>query len=324
MSAAPLVETRGLTKRYEAVTALENCTLGVPAGEIFGLLGPNGSGKTTLIRLLLGFLRPSAGEARIAGRDCYAQSVAVHEHVAYMPGDARLFRAMRGRDVLKFFATVRRGGDYQRSLRLAERLDVDLARPVAYCSTGMRQKLALVAALAAPAELLILDEPTSNLDPTVRREVLALVREAQQEGRTVLFSSHVLSEVEEVCDRVVILRRGRLVHTQLMADLLRQHRIRAQLTGPLPAIPSGLEPGLRVHPHSGDRVTIYTPGELAPLLGWLAEAPLAEVQIEPVGLRAVYERYHWSESASDPMPHEPEVSGGTEAEEPAGENSTAT
>jgi ABC-2 type transport system ATP-binding protein len=164
-------------------------------------------------------------------------------------------------------------------------------------STGMRQKLALSAILAANTPLVILDEPTSNLDPTMRGEIVSLVREARQAGRTVLFSSHVLSEVEQACDRVVILRSGHLVHTQVVAQLLRQHRIRAQLTGPLAPLPASLDGRVTVEQHAGGQVTIETPGELSPLLGWLAELPLAEVQIEPVGLQAVYDRYHASNSA---------------------------
>ncbi len=287
-----LVETHSLTKRYGPVTALEDCTLGVERGEVFGLLGPNGAGKTTLLRLLLGFLKPTSGHAKIDNLDCYRRSVQVHQRVAYLPGDVRLFRQMRGRDVLQFFAEVRPGGNLRRSLDLAERLELDLSRRVAFMSTGMRQKVALAATLAAETPLVILDEPTSNLDPTVRGVVTALVAEAQQAGRTVMFSSHVLSEVEEVCDRVVILRDGRLVHTQLMCELRRRHRIRATINGPFPDVPPHFDGQLSIrHDRDGD-VTIETPGELAPLLGWLATLPLAEVRIEPVGLRAIYDYYH--------------------------------
>jgi ABC-2 type transport system ATP-binding protein len=287
-----LVETHSLTKRYGQVTALEDCTLGVSRGEVFGLLGPNGAGKTTLLRLLLGFLKPTSGQATIDNLDCYRRSVQVHERVVYLPGDVRLFRHMRGRDVLQFFAEVRPGGNLQRSLDLAKRLELDLSRRVAFMSTGMRQKVALAATLASDTALVILDEPTSNLDPTVRGVVTALVAEAQQAGRTVMFSSHVLSEVEEVCDRVVILRGGRLVHTQLMCELRRRHRIRATINGTMPELPPHFDGQLSIrHDGNGD-VTIETPGELAPLLGWLATLPLAEVKIEPVGLRAIYDHYH--------------------------------
>ena len=159
-------------------------------------------------------------------------------------------------------------------------------------STGMRQKLALAAALAADTPLVILDEPTANLDPTVRAEVGQLVREARAAGRTVMFSSHVLSEVEEVCDRVVILRAGRLVHEQVMEPLRRRHRIRALLDGPLPPVPPALAAHLVVEQRKEHELVIETPGELSPLLGWLATLPLRDVLIEPAGLRAVYERFH--------------------------------
>ena len=286
-----LIEARGLEKRYGHVAALAECDLSVPRGEVFGLLGPNGAGKTTLIRLLLGFLRPTSGWAAIEGLDCYRESVAVHRRLSYLPGDARLFRAMRGRDVLRFFSRVRADGNLERACELADRLEVDLGRPVVFCSTGMRQKLALAAVMSVEAPLLVLDEPTSNLDPTVRQDVMRLVGEARARGQTVLFSSHVLSEIEEVCDRVGILRGGRMVHIQEMRKLLRQHRIKARLTGPMTAAPAELQAGLTIRSDNGD-VTIETPGELSPLLGWLAELPLEEVHVEPVGLRAVYDRYH--------------------------------
>jgi ABC-2 type transport system ATP-binding protein len=286
------VETQLLTKRYGRFTALDGCTLGVERGEVFGLLGPNGAGKTTLLRLLLGMLRPTSGQATIDGLDCYRDAVEVHRRLSYLPGEARLFRQLGGRETLKFFCDLRPEVSFPRALELAERLDLDLTRTVALMSTGMRQKLSLVAALAVETPLVILDEPTSSLDPTVRAEVIALVADARRAGRTVMFSSHVLAEVEQVCDRVVILRRGQLVHTQRMRELRRQHRIRARLTGELPPPPESCREGLSLSTNGAGAVTIETPGELSPLLGWLAQAPLAEVQIEPVGLRAVYERFH--------------------------------
>lgn len=292
------VETRSLTKCYGRVAALVDCNLEIPRGEICGLLGPNGAGKTTLLRLLLGFLRPSAGWCRIDGLDCYRRSVEVHARTAYLPGDVRLFRPMTGQEVLTFFSGLRREGYVRRAARLAERLELDLSRQVARMSTGMRQKLALACVLASDTPLVVLDEPTSNLDPTVRSDVLALVREAQAAGRTVLFSSHILDEVEKVSDRVVILRRGELVHVQTMSGLRRQHRIRAQLTGPLPPAPPHLAAELVIEARDG-LVSIVTPGELSPLLGWLATLPLAEVQIEPVGLAAVYEQWHPAASAAE-------------------------
>jgi ABC-2 type transport system ATP-binding protein len=160
-------------------------------------------------------------------------------------------------------------------------------------STGMRQKLALAVTLAVDTPLVILDEPTSNLDPSVRADVAALVAEAKDAGRTVIFSSHVISEVEQVCDRALILRAGQLVHTQIVRELTRKHRIRAQLTGPLPPVPESFNGQVSLVSQNGD-LTIETPGELSGLLGWLATLPLAEVRIEPLGLASLYEQYHIS------------------------------
>lgn len=287
-----LVVTDRLSKHYGPFAALEDCTLQVERGEVFGLLGPNGSGKTTLLRLLMGYLQPTRGTAHIDGLDCYRQSVQVHARVAYLPGEARLPPRQRGSEVLRFFSRVRPQGDLGRAMSLAERLRLDLSRPVALMSTGMRQKLALAAVLSFDTPIVILDEPTSNLDPTMRSEVLALVCEARAAGRTVIFSSHVLSEVEAACDRVAILREGHLVHTQVVSQVRRQHRIRARLTGPLLPAPAELARELSIKINGSSQVVIETPGELSGLLGWLAQAPLAEVHIEPVGLQSVYERYH--------------------------------
>jgi len=294
-----IVETQSLTKRYPSVTALVDCTLGIQAGTVFGLLGPNGAGKTTLIRLLLGFLKPTSGSASILGRDCHKNRVAIHEQLCYLPGDARLFRTMRGRQVLKFFASVRKTASLKRALAVADRLELDLSRWVGFMSTGMRQKLALAACFSAETSLMILDEPTANLDPNVRSEILAMVDETRQQGRTVIFSSHVLSEVEEVCDDVAILRQGRLVHKQSMHSLKRQHRIRAHATGPLSELPLALLDQLRIHDVEAGEIMIETPGEISSLLKWLSLQPLQDVRVEPIGLRAIYDQYHSDLAATE-------------------------
>lgn len=273
------------------MTALQDCSLAVARREVFGLLGPNGAGKSTLLRLLLGFLRPTCGSARIGQWDSVRESLRARSQVAYLPGDVRLYRRMRGRDVLKFFARLRPEGSWPRARRVAERLQLDMSRRVGAMSTGMRQKLALASVFSYAVPILILDEPTSNLDPTVRTTVIDMVKEAQGEGRTVLFSSHVLAEVEQVCDRVGILRAGKLVHTQVMSDLRQQHRIHARLCGPLPPPPPGEDPH-SIQTDAAGNMMMETTGELAALLGWLSTLPLEAIRIEPVGLRAVYERYH--------------------------------
>ena len=287
-----IVQTNSLCKRYGSLTALEDCSFTVTRGEVFGLLGPNGAGKTTLIRLLMGFLKPSDGSATIEDLDCYRDCVQVHQMVSYLPGDARLFRTMRGKDVLSFFAQVRSDSDIDRAKKIADRLELDLSRWVGFMSTGMRQKLALSVVLAVDAPLLILDEPTANLDPNVRGEIMTMVAEAKAAGKTVLFSSHVLSEVEDVCDRVGVLRGGRLAHIQSMDHLKRQHRITALTKSELPAIPEELKNQISIMHLDDDRIQIETPGELSVILHWLASASLQDVYVQPVGLRSVYDQYH--------------------------------
>ncbi len=287
-----LVRTAALTKRYGDFAALDGCTLHVNEGEVFGLLGPNGAGKTTLLRLLLGYLTPTSGSAEVAGFDSASRSLDVRARTAYLPGEARLFRRMTGHAVLDFFADLRPECSRATAARVAERLALDCSRQVARMSTGMRQKLALAVVLATDVPLVILDEPTANLDPTARAEVLDLVREARAAGRTVIFSSHVLSEVEETCGRVVIMRAGRVAHEQSIADLRRGHRIHADLQGAFPGVPPEFAGRLAATVHAGSRVVLETDEPLAPLLGWLATLPLAEVRVEPVGLQAVYDRFH--------------------------------
>ena len=287
-----LVEADQLTKRYGPFTALEGGSLAVRQGEVFGLLGPNGAGKTTFLRLLLGFIHPTSGTARVAGHDCVLDSLAVRAATTYLPGEARLFRRMTGHLVLDFFSKLRRECRRDEATRIARRLDLDCSRQVARMSTGMRQKLALAVVLATEATLVILDEPTANLDPTARAVVLDLVREAQAAGRTVMFSSHVLSEVEATCDRVVILRAGRVVHEQSVAQLRRHHRITARLEGALGEVPAELREHVTVTHDRDGRIVLETADSLRPLLGWLSTLPLGEIRVDPVGLDAVYNRFH--------------------------------
>ncbi|QGJ69398.1 Phosphonate-transporting ATPase [Planctomycetales bacterium 10988] len=298
----PIVQTHQLTKRYGNFTALDHCNLEVDRGEVFGLLGPNGAGKTTLIRTMLGYIQPTAGEAFLDGLHCHRQTLEVHRRVAYLPGEVRLFRRMRGRDVLQFLTQLRADGNVERAYRIADRLDTDLSRRVAQCSSGMRQKLGLAAVFALDTPLLILDEPTTHLDPTARNEVVQLVREAHDRGQTVLFSSHVLSEVEAVSHRTVVLRRGKLVHIQKMDELRKQHRISAQFSGELPPLPDSLDGVSGWQTRTEGAFVLDVRGDLTPLLGWLATLPIKQISIQPLGLASVYERYHASSLEDDPSP----------------------
>ncbi|MGI9448512.1 MAG: ABC transporter ATP-binding protein [Pirellulales bacterium] len=287
-----IVSSKNLSKSYGTFRALTDCNISVKSGEVFGLLGPNGAGKTTLLRTLLGFIKPTSGQACIAGFDCASQSVEVRQKTAYLPGEARLFRRMRGHHVLDFFSRLRADCDRKKCSAIAERLQLDGRRQVSRMSTGMRQKLALSMVLAIDCPLVILDEPTANLDPSARAEVLALVLEARNTGRTVIFSSHVLSEIESTCDRVVIMRAGHIAHEQSIATLRRRHRIYAQLAGPLTQIPESLADSISIIRESGSEAVLESADSLTRVLDWLSGLPLSELKIEPVGLSAVYDRYH--------------------------------
>jgi ABC-2 type transport system ATP-binding protein len=310
-----LLHTERLTKFYNRFCALDNLTLDVRAGEVFGLLGPNGSGKSTALRLLLGFLRPTAGSAAIDGHDCWHDSVAARGRVAYLPGELRLYEHMTGRQLVKFLCDLRRQPVTDAVDRLARRLDIDPDQPIKNLSSGMKRKIALLQVLTPRVPLVLLDEPTNTLDPTMRDELLAqLRRAATEQGQAVLFSSHVLSEVEHICDRVAILQRGRLVHLQDMAELRQARLVRVRLDAPPEAVqelpgakvmagpPRGAGPGLpepepdlpgvRVCGRDGDWLTLEQRGDLGPLLAWLAARPVRDVQIQPLGLGNIYHRYH--------------------------------
>ncbi len=285
-----LLRTEHLSKHYGRSSALDDLNLTVERGEVFGLLGPNGSGKTTALRLLLGFLRPSSGGARIEGHDCWRDSVAVRRRVAYLPGELRLYESMTGRQLIHFLGRLREAtveGDID---RLASRFDIDLDRPLAQLSSGMKRKVALLQVLVPHAPLVIMDEPTNALDPTMRDELLLQVREARKRGQTVLFSSHILSEVEEVCDRVAILRRGRLVHLQKVSELREGRLIHARVGSDANVLPP-LE-GLQPRERRDEWLTLEYTGSLPRLLSWLAAQPLTDLRMEPLGLKAVYHRYH--------------------------------
>jgi ABC-2 type transport system ATP-binding protein len=285
-----LLRTEALTKNYGRVRALDQLTLEVAPGEVFGLLGPNGSGKSTALRLLLGFLRPSAGRAAIGGHDCWRESVAARRHLAYLPGELRLYENMTGRRLVRFLGELRGDWDPAAVERLSRSLDIDLSRPIAQLSSGMKHKVALLQVLAARVPLLILDEPTNTLDPIMRDELLAQLRQARDAGQAVLFSSHVLAEVEKVCDRVGILQRGRLVHLQDMHALRADRLIRARFPRPAAKLPD--LPGLRCIESANGEIALEYGGPLSPLLAWLAQQDVSDLTVTPLGLGPIYRRYH--------------------------------
>ncbi len=296
-----MIATEKLTKRYGRVQALTGLNLEVRKGEVFGLLGPNGSGKTTTIRLLLGLIRATSGRAKVAGFDSWKQSMDVRRMVSYLPGELRFPGGMTGFRFLKYLSDLRGGECLDRAMAIAQTImGLDLNRRVRTYSTGMKQKLALSQAFADPVDILILDEPTSALDPSARSEILGLVKQAREAGQTVIFSGHVLSEVEQVADRVAIMRRGRLMHVEDMHQLRKDCRlVLVRFEGEPPeGCPDELE--LTLRDRNGSVLMLEHRGAARPLLEWLASQPVKDLAIGTEDLRTLYDKYHGPNAVPDP------------------------
>jgi ABC-2 type transport system ATP-binding protein len=270
VSAVSAIVVTGLTKHYGETVALDSVDLTVAEGEAYGFLGPNGAGKTTTIRLLLGLHRPTAGRAELFGIDCWNDPVAAHRRVAYVAGEPALWPSMTGAETLEFLASLRGGVDVAYRDELVQRFHLDVDKKIRALSKGNRQKVSLIAALASRADLLLLDEPTSGLDPLMEAVFRDSVSEAKERGQTVFLSSHILSEVEALCDRVGILRKGRLVDEGTLAELrhLTSQTIEVTFAGEPPVLAS-IE-GISVERAGANALRFEVTGSVAPLLEALA------------------------------------------------------
>ena len=280
----PVIQTQQLTKYYGKYRGIIDVDLEVAEGEAFGFLGPNGAGKTTMIRTLLDHIRPTSGRATVFGIDTTADPVAIHRRLGYLPGEFALYDKLTGGQTLEYFANLRGGVDktYQRSL--IERLDVDTTRRFREYSKGNKQKIGLVIALQHRPDLLLLDEPTSGLDPLIQQVFYEVIREAKAEGRTVFLSSHILSEVEKTCDRVAIIRDGKLARvdrTESLRDLA-HHTVELVFTGPVPAAEFEAIPGVS-DVHAADHVLrMRVSGNIAPVVRAASKYELSDfVSREP-------------------------------------------
>lgn len=295
-----VIHTERLTKRYGKLLALDNLNLDVQRGEIFGYLGPNGAGKTTTIRLLLDFIRPTGGKSTVLGLDAQAQSVALHRNIGNLPGELSLWNHMTGWEVVRYLGGLRNGVDERYVSELAVRLEMDMTRKVKACSSGMKRKLGLIQALMHKPELLILDEPTNGLDPLVQQTFHKLMREVAAEGRTVFMSSHNLPEVEATCDRVGILREGRLRAVERISDL-KQVRFRwmtLRVSGQ--ADPTRFEtlPGVSDVTHHNGTIRLRVTGELDPVIKAAAQHHVVDMAYEEPTLEEIFLEYYGEDKQS--------------------------
>jgi len=282
------IETQGLTKRYSATLALDGLNLTVTPGEVYGYLGPNGAGKTTTIRLLLGLHRPTAGRAALFGVDAWGDAVAAHRRVAYVAGEPFLWPALTSAETFEYMARLHGSTDRAYRDLLVERFQLDTNKKVRALSKGNRQKVQLVAAFASRADLLILDEPTSGLDPLMEMAFRQTVEEARACGQTVFLSSHILSEVEALCDRVGILREGRLVDEGTLAELrhLSAQTIDVVFAGPAPTI-GGLS-GVAVERTGPNGLRFEVSGSPQRLLEQLVRYPIASLTSREPSLEEIF------------------------------------
>ena len=289
------IRTEGLTKHYGDVKALIGLDLSVEHGEIFGFLGPNGAGKTTMIRTILDEIRPTSGKASIVGLDSHSDSVEIRKYIGYVPGDLAMYPSLTGRDTITYFANLRGGVDWSYVDELADRLDADLSKKVGDLSSGNRQKVGLIQAFMSKPEVLIMDEPSSGLDPLVQREFQSLMREVVANGSTVFLSSHTLSEVQRVADRVGIIRHGKLIALEAVANL-RSKGIRSVeliFDGPVDATVFEPLPGVNDVVVQNHHVTLSFSGQMETLLRVITDRyTLLDISTQEADLEEIFLTYY--------------------------------
>ena len=294
MSSTPAILTEGLTKHYGDVKALIDLDLSVGQGEVFGFLGPNGAGKTTMIRTILDLIRPTAGTASILGMDSHEKALEIRDHIGYLPGDLALYPKLTGMETLRYFANLRGGVDWTYVDELSERLDSDLTRRVGDLSSGNRQKVGLIQAFMSKPEVLVLDEPSTGLDPLVQQEFQAILRAVAAEGRSVFLSSHTLSEVERVADRVGIIRHGKLVVVEGVESLKSKAIRRLELDFGAPVSAEVFTNIESVHDASaeGTRVSVAIDGSMTSVLREAMAHDLVNVENAEADLEEIFLAYY--------------------------------
>jgi ABC-2 type transport system ATP-binding protein len=298
MTPEAAIRTEGLTKHYGDLQALVDLDLEVRAGEVFGFLGPNGAGKTTMIRTILDEIRPTAGRAWIVGMDSHEDCVEIRRHVGYVPGDLAMYPSLTGRDTLTYFANLRGGVDWSYVEGLADRLDADLSKKVGDLSSGNRQKIGVIQAFMNQPQVLIMDEPSSGLDPLIQREFQAMMREVAAAGRTVFLSSHTLSEVQRVADRVGIIRHGRLIALESVASLRSKaiRRVEMEFGSPVDGEVFQGVPGVRDVFIENHRAVLSYDGTMAVLLKTVADRyDIVDIHTQEADLEEIFLTYYRDE-----------------------------
>ncbi len=287
---APIIETDKLSKAYGPHRGIIDVDLGVNEGEIFGFLGPNGAGKTTTIRVLLDLIRPTSGRATVFGIESSADPVAIHRRVGYLPGEWNLYDRLSGAETIRYFANLRGGVDRAYVDQLVQRLDLDPSRRFREYSRGNKQKVGLVVALQHKPELLILDEPTAGLDPLVQQVFNELLFEARSEGRTIFLSSHIISEVERTCDRVAIIREGRIVRLDTVEGVraLAAHEVELRFAAPVPAAAFAALDGVSNVVEEGRNLRMLVTGPIATVVQLAAQYELIDLVSREPSLEEVF------------------------------------
>lgn len=288
-----VVQTSNLTKKFGKFTALDGINLEVNAGEVYGFIGPNGAGKTTTIRTLLGILKATSGEVQVLGKDAWKDAVEIHKKIAYVPGEVNLWPNLTGGEVIDFFVRLRGSNNMSRREELIEKFDLDPTKKCRTYSKGNRQKVALVAAFASDADLYILDEPTSGLDPLMERVFQECILDVKKEGKSIFLSSHVLSEVERLCDRVSIIRLGQIIETGSLDELrhLTRTSILVETKKPIPSL-DGVKGVHDIQEQKGALAFQVDTEELGNVIKFLSQYDIGKLESAPPTLEDLFMRHY--------------------------------
>ncbi|MHD0396674.1 ABC transporter ATP-binding protein [Staphylococcus simulans] len=290
---ASVLEINQLTKYFGKFEALSNLNMTVEAGEIFGFIGPNGSGKSTTIKILLGQLKPSSGSVTLFGEDAFKEAVSIHEHIAYVPGDVSLWPNLTGEAVIEFLLSLQKSVNHERKQQLIRDFDLDIHKKCSTYSKGNRQKVALIAALSMDVELYIFDEPTSGLDPLMERIFQHHVNACRDRGKTVLLSSHILSEVEQLCDRIGIIRKGTLIESGTLDDMRHLTRMRFRVTTPEALTDLEGQPGVHDVTKQGETYQFQVDtNHTNTILRYLSDFNIKKLESQPMTLEDLFLRHY--------------------------------